>query len=338
LAELALADEQCRHKAAEQAVALAELALADEQCRHKAAEQAVALAELALAEELRSHEAATQTAMSAESSLANERHCHKAAAQAAESAELVLAKKQHHHKTTACEKTLADDACEQCCRESAECTAALAKSALAAEQTMVSADLALPELALAEDKRRQEETAKKQCRSDDERVMAPVLPPNPVITAIRRIRVECALLAAPLDTILAKIERNDITHEARALPTTTLPHPAAMLSTHPRPMTYVGVVLSTMGGSTRVTSLALAPSAIPLPIVNGQLRMVRQRAQPCHCTGRHHRPCMPSPPDKVLPSHPHPTLGGLPSQLRPLPHWCQQPHLVAQWCCHLRPS
>jgi hypothetical protein len=43
----------------------------------------------------------------------------------------------------------------------------------------------------------------------------------------------------------------------------------------PHPMTYVGAVLSTMGGSTRVTSLALAPLAIPSPIVDDQLRTVR---------------------------------------------------------------
>ncbi len=44
--------------------------------------------------------------------------------------------------------------------------------------------------------------------------MAPVLPPNPVIVAIWRIRVECAFLAAPLDAILAEIECNDIAHKA----------------------------------------------------------------------------------------------------------------------------
>ncbi len=109
---------------------------------------------------------------------------------------------------------MADDACKQRCQESAECTAALVKSALAAEQTSVSADLALPKPALAEDKRRQEETAEKQRHSDDELIMAPVLPPDPVIAAIRRIRAECALLAAPLNAILAESERNDITHKA----------------------------------------------------------------------------------------------------------------------------
>jgi hypothetical protein len=79
----------------------------------------------------------------------------------------------------------------------------------------------------------------------------------------------------------------------------------------PRPMTYVGVVLSMMGGSTHVMSLALAPSAIPSPIVDGQLWMVRQHTRPCRCTGCRRRPCAPSPPDKVLSSHPHPTVEGL---------------------------
>jgi hypothetical protein len=148
--------------------------------------------------------------------------------------------------------------------------------------------------------------------------MVPVLPPNPGNATIRRIWVECALLAAPLNAILAEIECNDIVHKAQAPPMTTSPHPAAMLSTPPHPMTYVGAVLSKMGGSTRMTSLALAPLAIPLPIVDGQLRMVRQCARPRRCTGRRHRSCMPSPPDKVLPSHPHPMLGGLPMPTKTL--------------------
>ncbi len=110
-----------------------------------------------------------------------------------------------------------------------------------------------------EDKQHQEETAKKQRRSDFEHKMAPVLPPNPVNAAIRGIQVECTLLAAPLDAILAEFECDNIAHEARAPPTTTLPHPAAMLSNPPCPMTYMGAVLSMMGGSTRAMSLALAP-------------------------------------------------------------------------------
>jgi hypothetical protein len=176
-----LINEQRCHKAAKRAAALAELALANEQRRHKAAKGAAASAELAPAKEQCCHEAVTQTAMSAESSLTNERCRHKAAARAVELAELVLAKKQRCHKTTAQEKALANNACKQRCQKLAKCTAVLAKLALAAEQTGVLADSALPELALAEDKWCQEETAKKQRRSDDEGVMAPVLPPDPLL-------------------------------------------------------------------------------------------------------------------------------------------------------------
>jgi hypothetical protein len=169
--------------------------------------------------------------------------------------------------------------------------------------------------------------------------MALVLPPDLGNAAIQRIWVECALLAAPLDAILAKIERNDIAHEARATPTTTLPHPAAMLSTPPRPMTYVGAVLSTMGGSTCATSLALAPPAIPSPIVDSQLRMVRQCARPCLVVALVAATVLAHP---VLLTRSYPPnhtqcWGGFLCQLRPLPRWGEQPHLVAQWC-HLRPS
>jgi hypothetical protein len=65
-------------------------------------------------------------------------------------------------------------------------------------------------------------------------------------------------------------------------------------------------------------SLALAPLALPLPTIDGQLWMVHQRTRPHHCTGRHHCPCAPSSPDKVLPSHPHPKLGGLPTPTKTL--------------------
>jgi hypothetical protein len=141
--------------------------------------------------------------------------------------------------------------------------------------------------------------------------MVPRMLPDPVDVAIRRIQADCTLRAAPLDAILAKIECNDIAHEAQPPLMSTLPHPSAMLSTAPHPMTYMGTVLSTMGGSTHATSLALAPSALPLPTIDGQLPMVHQRARLCCCTSCCHHPHAPSPPDEVFPSHPHQTVEGL---------------------------
>ena len=44
--------------------------------------------------------------------------------------------------------------------------------------------------------------------------MVPVMPPDPVDVAILCILADWALRAAPLNAILAKIECNDIAHEA----------------------------------------------------------------------------------------------------------------------------
>jgi hypothetical protein len=205
------ADKQCPHKAA---TASAELALIKESSCHKALMWASLSAASSLADKQHHHEASKLALALVELTLANERCRHKAAEQSTASVELALAEERH-------------------CHEAAMQTAMSAKSSLANEHCHHKA-------ALAEDKRRQEGTAKKQCRSDDECIMAPVLPPDPVNAAIRHIRVECALLAAPLDAILAKIERDNIAHEAQAPPTTTLPHPAAMLSTPPLPYDLCG--------------------------------------------------------------------------------------------------
>jgi hypothetical protein len=355
LAEQVLTKERCCHEVAEQAAELAEQALTKERCHHKMVQLTAMLAEMALTAEQRCHEAATREKALANEADKQRRHetavqekaladdaklqcCREPAARAVALGESVLAVEQSCQELADCPAVSAEMALgdKRCYQKEAERGGTLGESALAAERhcslsaaraaesalatarVTVLADSLFPEPALAEDKRRHEETTKTQRHADDKCVMVPVLPPDPGNAAIRRIQVECALLAALLNAILAEIKRDDITHKAQAPPTTTSPHPAAMLSTPPRPMTYLGAVLSTMGGSTCAMSLALAPLAIPLPIVDRQLRMVRQRARPCCRTGRHHRPCVPSPPDKVLPSPPHPTLGRLPTPTKTL--------------------
>ncbi len=72
-------------------------------------------------------------------------------------------------------------------------------------------------LALAEDMWRQEEAAAQQHGVDADCLTVPIEPPDHVDGAIWRIRAECALRAAPLDAILAKILRDDITHDAPVL-------------------------------------------------------------------------------------------------------------------------
>jgi hypothetical protein len=209
--------EQRCHEAAAQEKALADNT--ELQCCRESAARAVELAELVSAVEQSRQKSADRLAVSAERTLADKRCRQKEAERGKMLGETALAAEQH---------------CSLLAAQAAE-------SALATERVVVSADLLLPEPALAKDKRRQEETAKNQRRTDDEHIMVPVLPPDPGNMAIRYIQVECTLLAAPLDAILAEIERDNIPHEARAPPMTTSPHPAAMLSTPPPPYDLRGL-------------------------------------------------------------------------------------------------
>jgi hypothetical protein len=209
LADMVLIAEQHCHEVAAQEKALA--GDAESQCRQKLAACAAALAELVSAVEQSFQELADCPAVLAETTLTNQHCCRKEAERSTMLGETALAVKRRHSLLVA---------------QAAESTLAMAR-------VVVLADLSLPGLALAEDKQRQEETAKTQRRADDKHVMVPVLLPDPGNVAIRCIWLKCALLAAPLDAILAEIERDDISHEAQAPPTTTLPHPAAMLSNPP---------------------------------------------------------------------------------------------------------
>ncbi len=164
---------------------------AEPQCHREPAARAAALAELVLAVEQSHQELADHPAVSAEMTLMDKHRLQKEA----------------EHGTTLGEMALA---AEQRCSLSA---AGAAELALATAQVMVLADSPLPKPALAEDKWCLEETAKKQHHADDEHDMAPVLLPDPGKAAIQCIWVECALLAAPFDAILAKIERDDIAHK-----------------------------------------------------------------------------------------------------------------------------
>jgi hypothetical protein len=68
-----------------------------------------------------------------------------------------------------------------------------------------------------------------------------------------------------------------------------------------------------MGGRGHSSLHSMLPTiAAPtsLSVVKDLPLRIRHSARPCCCTGRCHRPCAPSPLDKVLPSPPVPTLGG----------------------------
>jgi hypothetical protein len=123
----------------------------------------------------------------------------------------------------------------------------------------------LVETVLAKDKWCQEEAAAQQRRAEEEDVTAPVKPHDHVDVAIYCIQAECALRAAPLDAILAKIACGNILHNVPALPMTTSPPPTAMLSTSPCPTSYMDAVQSSKGGGACVIGSTIAYCRWPAP-------------------------------------------------------------------------
>jgi hypothetical protein len=82
---------------------------------------------------------------------------------------------------------------------------------------------------------------------------------------------------------------------------TDLALPLTSVSPSPhRPTTYKDAVLSSMGGSSQATSLILALAALTLPVVDGQLQTVCQRAQSRCRVGQSHGPQAPNPQAHIL--------------------------------------
>jgi hypothetical protein len=156
--------------------------------------------------------------------------------------------RRRHHKKAELAAELAETALanEQHCHEAAACAAASTELELAEEQGCHKAGYV---------------------RAGDKCDMTHADPPNHVDAAIRRTWTECDVLAAPLDTILAKIEHEDIAHDAPAPPTTTSQPPMAILSSPLRRTSYLGAVLSTMGGKPVTLD-------IPLPTIDSHLQTV----------------------------------------------------------------
>ncbi len=110
----------------------------------------------------------------------------------------------------------------------------------------------------------------------------------------RRIEAYAAPFFACIDAVMAKIQAVDdgfgnwaafgdellIKEDNKASAPTMPPSapPTAVLSPHHHPKSYVDAVLTSMGGSSQATSLTLALAALPLPAVDGKLRMVRRHA------------------------------------------------------------
>ena len=103
-----------------------------------------------------------------------------------------------------------------------------------------------------------------------------------------------------------------------SMPTTTLPATLVQAMNHcslsptlPCPMSYVGVVLSTIRGGCQpllqVLQATTAHKSAAVTLHWTACRHKRPRHRPGHCNA----PWAPNPPDEAIPSHPQPTMGGI---------------------------
>jgi hypothetical protein len=123
---------------------------------------------------------------------------------------------------------------------------------------------------------------------------------------------------AECDTTLVLPTSGDNASAPTMMPPAT---PMAVLSSPPRPTSYVGVVLLNIEGGAHVTSLVVAPSPQPLveprsSAADGQPRTVCRHARPRRRTGRCNRPQVPSPPAEAA-TVSSTTCSGMPSTVPP---------------------
>jgi hypothetical protein len=98
-----------------------------------------------------------------------------------------------------------------------------------------------------------------------------------------------------IELILAKLTLRRMILIKRGGVATPVESGRSLSPTLPHPMSYVGALLSTIGGDCQPSSLH---------------QTARQRKRPCRRPGRRNVPWAPNPADEAIPSHPLPMMGG----------------------------
>ncbi len=219
-------------------------------------------------------------------------------------AEKALAKERRRHKTATRKKALADKANERsqtAARENALADEANKRRRAAAHEKALADEANKRCRAAARDKALADEANEQRPHKLTERATASAT------KALAKdehdeeddyvawgIEAYAAPFFARVDAVMAKIRAMDdgfgnwaafgdellIEEDDEASAPMMLPSapPMAMSSPHHRHKSYVDAVLTTMGGSSRATSLPLAQAALPSPAVEGKLRTVRRCA------------------------------------------------------------
>jgi hypothetical protein len=186
-------------------------------------------------------------------------------------------------------------------------------------------------LALVKDCRRHEAAMQAELSAvssfADEQSRPKIVSSNLFDAARARIQATCELLAAPLDAILADIEREDIEEVARAAQRNQAATRIIFLWLRRR-LLIVRInhrTLRRQQCDTALARLCYEQDCCRHAVVAQERRhheeaakraaasaqLVRQSVKPRRCTGQRNCPRAPSPPDEAPPSHPHHMLGGL---------------------------
>ena len=88
--------------------------------------------------------------------------------------------------------------------------------------------------------------------------------------------------------------------------------------TLPHPMSYVGAILSTIGGGCQPSSQVLQSTTANESAAIALHQTARRRKRPRRRPGRRNVPRAPNPADEAIPSHPLPTMGGHQCRLQPI--------------------
>ena len=125
--------------------------------------------------------------------------------------------------------------------------------------------------------------------------------------------IACARPPLPhqIEFILAKLTLRRMTTNKRGSEAKPVESGRYLSPTPPHPMSYVGAILSTLGGDCQPSSQVLQSTTANESAAITLHPTARRRKRPRRRPGRRNRPRAPNRPNEAIPSHPLPTMGGM---------------------------
>ena len=146
----------------------------------------------------------------------------------------------------------------------------------------------------------------------------------------------CARPSLPhqIELILTKFTLRRMILTKRGGDATPVASGRSLSPTLPHPMSYVGAILSTLGGDCQPSSQVLQSTTANESAAIALHQTACQRKQPRCRPSRCNVPRAPNPADEAIPSHPLPTMGGHQCRLQPILSWRVQTIEILVCPCH----